>query len=299
MFHEGILFQSSSFSWFISDSSLNLEYDTAIRVIYKKANLTCASKKDTSIILNTVGVFYPQTQEWEGQKGRVTWERVSFDPDSVYADLSSYRIDLKFSEYHADTVKLVNKKYFKEPLFGELIEKVLSSPPGPGSSYPQFNSYLKNYEIRNLYKDIDYQGGFSIEGARVIGSGEIDKNASLFILKDGKIQAHIRSNAFRIQGDQITANPASLSILTAGDSIYHPGLQLKYFNDKRQLVMFRPESGISQSPFFNGFHEIDMDCGAIYWNLDSNFVDFESVPFKIPCAVWQSIQVAAFAFPFL
>lgn len=278
MFHEGILFQSSSFSWFISDSSLNLEYDTAIRVIYKKANLTCASKKDTSIILNTVGVFYPQIQEWEGQKGRVTWERVSFDPDSVYADLSSYRIDLKFSEYHADTVKLVNKKYFKEPLFGELIEKVLSSPPGPGSSYPQFNSYLKNYEIRNLYKDIDYQGGFSIEGARVIGSGEIDKNASLFILKDGKIQAHIRSNAFRIQGDQITANPASLSILTAGDSIYHPGLQLKYFNDKRQLVMFRPESGISQSPFFNGFHGIDMDCGAIYWNLDSNFVDFESVP---------------------
>ncbi len=275
---ENILFQSSSFSWFISDSSFRLEYDTAIRVIYHRADLTCATKKDTSRIFNTLGVFYPNTQEWVGQKGRVTWERVGLDPDSVYADLSDYRINLKFSEYQADTVRLINKRYFKEPLFGELTEKVLASPPGPGSSYPQFNSYLKNYEIRNLFKNIDYLGGFSVEGARVIGSGEVNKNASLFISQGGNLRAHIRSNAFRIQGDQITANPASLSIMTNGDSVYHPGLQLKYFDDKRQLVMFRPESGISQSPFFNGFHEIDMDCGAMYWNLDSNTVDFESVP---------------------
>ncbi|MCU0370992.1 MAG: hypothetical protein MUC31_06225, partial [Bacteroidales bacterium] len=278
MVKSNILYQSSSFSWFISDSSFRLEYDTAVRVIYHRADLTCATRKDTSRILNTLGVYYPNTQEWVGERGRVTWERVGLDPDSVYADLSAYRINLKFSEYHADTVRLVNKRYFKEPLFGELTEKVLASPPGPGSSYPQFNSYLKNYEIRNLFRDIDYLGGFSVEGARVIGSGEVNKNASLFISKDGKTRAQIRSNAFRIQGDQITANPASLSIMTNGDSIYHPGLQLKYFDDKRQLVMFRPESGISQSPFFNGFHEIDMDCGAMYWNLDSNTVDFESVP---------------------
>jgi len=276
--NKNILFQSSSFSWFISDSSFHLEYDTAVRVIYRKADLTCATKKDTSRILKTLGVFYPNTLDWVGQKGRVTWERVGFDPDSVYADLSNYRINMIFSEYSADTVRLINKRYFKEPLFGELKEKVLASPPGPGSTYPQFYSYLKNYEIRNLFKNIDYLGGFSVEGARVIGSGEVNKNASLFVLKDGKIRAHIRSNGFRIQGDQITANPASLSILTDGDSVYHPGLQLKYFNDKRQLVMFRPESGISQSPFFNGFHEIDMDCGAMYWNLDSNTVNFESVP---------------------
>jgi hypothetical protein len=273
-----ILFQSSTFTWYISDSSFRIEYDTAIRVIYHKADLTCATKKDTTEISNTIGIFYPNTLDWAGQKGRVSWERVGFDPDSVYADLSNYRINMKFSEYHADTVRMINKRYFKEPLYGELTEKVLASPPGPSSTYPQFASYLKNYEIRNLFKNIDYLGGFSVEGARVIGSGEINENASLFITQSGQIRAHIRSNAFWIQGDQITANPASLSIITNGDSIYHPGLQLKYFNNKRQLVMFRSEGGISQSPFFNGFHEIDMDCGAMYWNLDSNTVDFESVP---------------------
>jgi hypothetical protein len=295
MFSARTLFQSASFSWFISDTSFILEYDTAIHIAYANVNLTCAMKKDTSVIFNTGGVYFPQTQEWVGERGRVTWERVGFDPDSVYADLRYYDINLKFSEYHADTVKFVNRKFFKEPLYGELNEKVLASPPGPGSSYPQFSSYLKNYEIKNLYKNIDYQGGFRIEGARVIGSGEIDKNASLFIMKDGKMLAHIRSNAFNIQAGQITANPASLSILTEEDSIYHPGLQLKYFNDKRQLVMYRPESGISQSPFFNAYHDLDMQCGAIYWNLDSNSVDFESVPSINPLSVNEFVSNGFFS----
>jgi len=278
IFDERILFKSTTFSWFISDTSLNLAYDTAITILYKKAILTCASKKDTFSILNTSGIFYPQLLEWKGQEGRVTWERVGFSPDSVFADLSSYHINMKFSEYHADTVKLVNKKYFKELLYGDLTDKLLLNAPGPLSTYPKFESYLKNYEIPNLYRNINYIGGLSVEGARIIGSGEVDKNASLIILKDGKVQAQIRSLAFRIQGDQITANPASLSIVTGDDSIYHPGLQLKYNNAKRQLLMFRPESAISQSPFFDGYHHIDLECGAIYWNIESDTINFDSEP---------------------
>ncbi len=272
------LYESSTFSWYISDTSFHLQYDTIIRILYKKTDLTCATRNDTSRILNTGGIFYPDRQEWIGDKGRVTWERVKFSPDSVYADLSDYRINLKEAGYHADTVKLVNKRYFREPLYGKLIEKVLASPPGPLSTYPQFNSYLKNYEIKNLFKNINYIGGFSVEGARIIGSGEVNENASIFISKDGKLKAQIRSNAFRILGDKISANPASLSIVVEGDSIYHPGLHMNYFDDTRKLVMFLPESGISESPFFDGFHNIDMKCGALYWNLDSDSIDFESVP---------------------
>lgn len=276
--NNNILVQSASYAWYVTDSTLRLEYDTAVRVIYRMTDLVCASRKDTSRIYGTRGTFIPDAVTWEGSRGRVTWERVGMSRDSVYAELSDYRINMKFSEYTADTVKLINRKYFREPIFGVFTEKVLSSPPGPASSFPQFTSYLKNYEIKNLFKNIDYQGGFSFEGARVIGSGEINENALLFIRRDGKLLAQIRSNAFRVQDQQITANPASLSVITDGDSIFHPGLQLKYFDDKRQLVMFRPESGLSQSPFFNGYHDLDMNCGAMYWNLDQDSIHFESVP---------------------
>ena len=275
---ENTLFKSSTFAWFISDSSLHLEYDTIVRITYKFADLTCATRKDTTRIRKTDGVYYPDYQDWIGNKGKVTWERVKFNPDSVFAELAHYRINMNVSEYQADTVKLINKKYFRSPLYGRLTEKVLATAPGPTSTYPQFVSYLRNYEIKDIFKDVDYRGGFSVEGARVIGSGEVNENALLTIYQKGKVRMQIRSVAFRIMGDQISANPAALSIFTDGDSIFHPSLQLKYFNDKRELVMYRPESGISQSPFFDGFHGLDMDCGAMYWNLDSTFVRFEAVP---------------------
>jgi hypothetical protein len=272
------LYQSSTFSWYCSDTILKMEYDTAIRITYKNVDISCATRKDTSRVLETSGIFYPNTYEWVGRNGLVTWEKLGLSADTVYAELSDYRINMKFSEYDADTVKFINKKYFKNPLYGKLTDKTLATPPGPMSTYPQFVSYLKNYEIKNLFKDIDYQGGFSVEGARVIGSGETNENATLLISKDGKVRFRIRSNAFRIKGDQITSYPASVSILIDGDSVFHPGMQMNYFDDKRQVVMFRPESGISQSPFFNGFHEIDMDCGALYWQIDSDTVNFESEP---------------------
>lgn len=276
--NHNILFQSSSFTWFVTDSSIHLDYDTAIRVLYKKTDLVCFSRNDTTRIYGTDGVFYPATQKWQGRRGRVTWERFGMSADSVYADLSYYNIHLKFSEYQADSVRLTNRIFLREPIFGKLNEKVLSGPPGPAASFPRFSSYLKNYEIGNLFKDIDYFGGLSMEGARVIGSGEFDQNASLFFRKDGKIRAHIRSNAFYIREDQITAHPASLSLMLDGDSIYHPGLQMKFSDDNRQLLMFRAESGISQSPFFNAYHDIDMHSGAVYWNIDQDTINFESVP---------------------
>jgi hypothetical protein len=287
---DGILNQSSSFEWRVSDTNLVMDIDTSLYLVYKKTDLSCASKKDTSRVYQTGGRFYPKSLTWYGLKGKVTWERLGLDDDSIYAELSAYSVNLQGSEYQADSVKFINKEFFSEPLFGQLNDRVLSSPPGPGSSYPQFSSYLKNYEIRNLFKNIDYIGGFNVEGTKVIGSGEINENASLVISRNGRVLAQIRSNAFQIQGNQISANPASLSIITDGDSIYHPGLQLKYFDDKRQLIMYRPESGISESPFFNGYHEIDMDCGAIYWNLDRDTVEFQSVPSINPVSVNEYIS---------
>lgn len=285
-----ILYNSATYSWYSSDTLVHIEYDTAIRVIYRKGDLVCATKKDTTWIYGTEGIYYPNSMTWKGRKGKVTWERVGFSPDSVYAELSDYHIDVRESEFRADTVKMTNKKFFNQPLYGRLIEKVMTSPPGPLSTYPQFDSYLRNYEIHDLFKEIDYRGGFSIKGAKVIGSGEINENAVLTISQKGKIRAQIRALAFRIEENQLSASPVSLSVYTDGDSIYHPGLQLKYFDDERQLVLYRLESGISQSPFFNGFHEIDMDCGAMYWDLDSTHINFESVPSINPTSTNEFIS---------
>jgi hypothetical protein len=272
-----ILYESPSFAWFTSDTSLLIEYDTAVRVMYRDIMLSCATKKDTSRILGTSGMFYPATLEWTGKNGRVTWEKVGLSADSVYADLADYRINMKRYEYRADSARFVNKKYFERPLLGVFSDEALTSMPGSSSTHPMFETYTNTLEIKNLYRNVDYLGGFSMKGTRVTGAGSGNQNAALYIKRGDKVIASIKAGGFRFQKNQVTANPASIMIPIKDDSIFHAGLQFKYFADSSKLILFQEEDAISRGRYFNSYHNIDMDCGAMYWYIDSNYIDFSTL----------------------
>jgi hypothetical protein len=274
---EKTLNKSSTFTWQVNDSSYLLVYDTVARFVFRETDLMCYTANDTSLIKSTSGVYFPTTSKWEGFGGKVSWRRNLLDPDSVYATLLDYKINLKFSNYSVDSVVFYNKHYFQEPLYGSFEDKVLSSPPGPLSSYPRFSSFLKNYEITSLFEDIDYFGGFSMEGARLIGSGERFENASILVLREGKPLMTVNSNSFYIEGDELSCNPASLVLFVDNDSIYHPGLQMKYRDSERAFRFIRPEEGLAQSPFFNTYHDLNMNCNAMFWSMDMDSINFETM----------------------
>ncbi len=271
------LFKSATFEWKVKESGFLFRYDTIPRFSYRKTDLICTSQKDTSIIYNTSGTFFPTEMKWTGEGGTMNWKRLGFNSDSVSATLRNYKIDLRYSKFTADSVTFYNRKFFHEPLFGALEDRVLSSPPNANSEYPQFVSYLKNYEIPGLFKDVDYLGGFSMKGAKLIGSGEVDENAQITIKRKDKPLIILKSTAFIIDGDKISANPASVVILTGADSIFHPGLQMKYSDISRKLELIRPNQGLARSPFFNTYHNVDMDCGGMTWRLGADTINFESI----------------------
>ena len=274
---EKVLNKSTSFTWQVSDTNYLLVYDTLARFVYKKTDLTCFTNNDTSVIVSTSGIYYPTLSIWDGSGGTVSWKRNRLDPDSVFAKLRDYKVNLKFSYYSADSVIFYNYRFFDQPLYGSFEEKVLSSPPGSMTSYPRFSSYLKNYEIRSLFKDIHYRGGFSMEGARLIGSGERFENASLVINHGDKLAMVIHSNAFYIEGEELSCNPASVILYLDNDSLFHPGLQMKYNDTERKVTLLRPGEGLAQSPFFNTYHRVNMNCNAMSWGIDSDSVNFETI----------------------
>jgi hypothetical protein len=276
-FTDKTLFRSSSFTWIATGDVFLFKYDTAAQFIFKSTDLVCSSKKDSSVIYKTSGIYYPVQQRWTGNSGRINWKRVGFPEDSIFAVLQHYQIDLKFAHFQADSALLYNKIYFREPILGTLEEKVLSSPPNENSSYPQFDSYLRNYEIKSLFKNIDYTGGFSMKGSKLIGSGGGGQNAEIIIKRNGKDIMKLRSMAFTFDHEQLTSTPASVTIFAGNDSIYHPGLQMKYSDRTRELSMVRTDQGVSMSPFFNSYHRVDMDCSAMYWNLQKDTVRFETI----------------------
>ncbi len=278
------LYSSKIFTWKINTENYRFNADTAFSLTVTDVNLKCASRYDSSTILNTRGTFFPLSGGWIGQGGKITWWRTGLSTDSVFAFIGNYKISIRSSQFEADSVVFYNKKFFKEALIGKLTEKVSTNAFDPDNvSYPQFESYVENLFIPELFRDIDYYGGFSMKGNTMIGTSLHDNLAQIVFKrpykdKSGKYDVLVaRSGAFIIENDRINSSKAAVSIFHQEDSIFHSGLYFKYMDKNREISMLRTEDGNMQSPYFDNFHGLYIDCEAVYWKMDEPFISFKSI----------------------
>ncbi|MCX6272487.1 MAG: hypothetical protein NTU44_14975, partial [Bacteroidetes bacterium] len=274
LFTDNVLFKSSATTWKSSSSDYRFEYDSVPRVVFTSLDLTCLANNDSTRITGTQGVYYPTTYQWIGKGGVVTWKKAGLSPDQVWAELGRYSLGVRFSRYMADSVKFYNKEFFDTPLLGKLEEKVQVAIGEDKATFPRFTSYFMRLRIENIFKYIDYEGGFAMHGARLMGSGNDLQNAYLFFKRDGKVFIEVASKAYTIRKDRISAARASILIRWEGDSIFHPGLEMKYIDKTRELSLIRNEEGIAQSPYYDSYHKLDMYCEAVYWKMDEPKIDF-------------------------
>lgn len=294
LFLSNYLYISNTTKWVASNSNYDFYFEEEPIVAFKSVTITCYANNDSSIIYNTRGKYLPLQKKWVGEKGEMNWKRANFSPSEVYATLDKYVIDLRGNDFTADSVTFYNKKFFAtKPMLGKIEEKILNAKSGENALYPKFQSYDKRLVIKNIYKDVDFEGGFSVQGAKVIGSGDEENNASLSFKKDGQIFLITRSKSFSIRDDRVNSAQASVSIYFEDDSIYHPKLIMRYIdkqldnkklanNDsvwvpKREISLIRDHEGISLTPFFNTYHKLDMYFEALYWTMDNPLINFSMI----------------------
>lgn len=276
-FKKNELSRTGSQTWSFTGDNFKYHPDTAAAFVFEKANLVCSSARDSSVIYNTKGIYYPTYSQWVGQEGKITWQRVGMHPDSVFAILNTYRLSLRSAEYSIDSVKFYYRKLAIGPVLGMIEEKVMSSSPDKNSSYPRYRSYLKNLEIKNIFKNIFFEGGISVEGTKLIGYGDVETNAVVTIkFGDDKVMV-LRSLVFNFEQEEASANPASMFLRMNGDSVYHPGLQMNYDNIRRELTLLRTSRNKFQSPFFDTYHRVDLFSEGLFWQIDSNIIQLGSV----------------------
>lgn len=282
-----IIYQSSSRKWKANTNNFTFKFDKTIEIEFNDIDLSCYASKDSIIIFNTQGVFNPLTYKWQGKNGVVSWERTGLNLDSVHANLSNYIIDMKTSKYKADSVVFINKNYFQSPLLGRLEEKVMVVTSPEKSKYPRFDSYTKRFKIDNIFENINYVGGFSMQGPKFVGSGTKDQKANLFIFRNVKVEKdsveHIEnvlflkaaSQFFVFRKEYVTGLNTSVCLKLDTDSIYHPGLLFRYYVDKREVNLIRNNdpATMARSPYFDTFHKIDIDCELLSWKIDNQKID--------------------------
>ena len=139
--------------------------------IFRTIDIKCMTRRDSSFIFQTQGKLDVIKGRWEGTGGRVDWRRAHLDTSKVYANLRKYTLRLKSPKFFADSVSFYDQRRFGFALEGHLSEKALSSPPKT-AIFPVFKSYRTDLEIKEIFKNVDYRGGYSLKGAKIIGSGD-------------------------------------------------------------------------------------------------------------------------------
>ena len=271
------LLKSTTEAWYCRNAEYKFSFDSVPSFDFTKVTLTCTCRGDSSCIYDTHGRFFPLQQKWVGSKGTVYWDREGLSRDDVYAKLADYSVNTRVTYYSADSVILFHGGFIKKPLQGKLEEKVMADVTQEKAIYPRFSMYPGNSIIINLNKEIEYEGGFSLEGAKIVGFSSPGRLARIMISRNKAPFIELRSKEFVIRPDRFVSARANAVIYIENDSIYHPGVQVRYNRENNEIAMTRADEGLSKSPFFNTYHKIDMLPEALYWKLDDSKISFEAI----------------------
>ncbi|CAG5084451.1 hypothetical protein [Parvicella tangerina] len=271
---DNIIFQSSSTTWKSSNKNYKFTYDKEPEVHFEEIELKCYAKNDSSVLFKTKGVYFPYSSKWEGTGGTLTWRRAELPEDKFYAEIGEYDISMKSAGYSVDSAKFYST-YFEEPIYGELREKVLSYRGIDQVSYPKFVSYSKRLSIEDIFPNVDFNGGFQMEGADLLGAGTVEDLSRLEFSYKDKPFATAEALVFVINPKGAVAERAKVKFLIEEDSITHPGVffQFSNKNDEAKITLTRGK-GITIAPYTNTYHKLDMYSEALYWKMGDPIITF-------------------------
>jgi hypothetical protein len=270
MIKDNVLYESGTVKWKVKNNTLKFLHDTTFYIAISNATITCYSQKDSTEIYNATGSYYPDIQLFRGTKGIITWEKAGFPRKDVFAELTDYKINTTKASFKIDSVNFTHSSYFKKPVLGSLTDQAVSFSNKDKANFPQFITYTKTFQIKKIYEGINYEGGLTFEGANVKGTGENYKPAKITVSRNDTLYLKIRSKEFVFSKTGLNSPETSVSIYLGKDSIYHSNLGFSYLATTRQLNLFRTNNPISQSPYLDTFHSVDMYFEYLSWNMNES-----------------------------
>lgn len=271
------LYKSFSLNWKTKLFDLHYIFQDTLKIEIKNTELICHSQRDSCVIYNTSGVYYPFQKKWHGEKGKIAWTRTGRLSSEEYAEFENYTLDITKPKIEIDTVQYINTKLFNDFIPGSLIEKVNSVKKIKSATYPRFTSFNQDIVIDSLYKNIRYKGGVAIKGIKFIGKGNAEHPAKIELIKDDSLFIEATSEHFSFSNDKIIGKDTEVTLYLDTFKIYHPNLHLKILTKKKELILTRDGAGMSRSPYFNNYHNMQMDFGILHWKMGDSLIHFRKM----------------------
>ena len=290
---------SSNFEWYYLGGTYAFEFDNKAYINFSGGNLVCRieSKRqkeegvilDSLVVVNTSGTYDPILKKWEGAGGRITWQKVGLDPNKTFAELGDYNVSLKTSTMRVDTVAMTTP-YFNKPTMGMLTDRAFVINREEDKVYPQFLSFEKKLRINELVKDVDYIGGFAMQGSSFVGAGTNSEQAQITYKRNGAPFMKVKSQQIFISPKKVSIQKGDYTMyLIKGDSITHPGIDFNYDLEKNSISLGRSRAGIGEAPFRDSYHQLEIYVPKITWDIGT-----EELVFTYEFGTSQEQRIAKF-----
>jgi hypothetical protein len=276
IFKDNTFYKTPSYRYYSIEPNYQFVYDSIPVIIFEDITMIGSNPRGDSIAIEEAsGTYYPTSGKFVGKGGKVSWTKAGLEND-VYAALKRFTIDCKIGSYTSDSATFNGKQFFDQPQLGKITDRIITE--NGETSYPRFDSYSKRLTVKDIYPDVDYEGGFGMRGAKFIGSGNGANMAKIVFKNKGKRFLEVSARAFGMSSEKIVGNPAVIKFFLDKDTIYHPGLSFTYQIEKRLVTILRGDDGLQKTPLQNTFHKYDMYFEQILWNIDEPLLAFNFLP---------------------
>ncbi|HOM41201.1 MAG TPA: hypothetical protein PK064_09845 [Bacteroidales bacterium] len=268
----GIVFESATVKWKIKGQNTTFEYDTSFFINAQNVTLTAFSQKDSIEIYDVTGKYFPENTMFRGVIGTVYFEKAGYPRNEAFAEIRNYSINLQRAAYEVDSALFTYKTFFEKPEYGKLTDQVSLSGNRENIRYPRFETYTKTFAIKNIFKDVNYEGGIRLEGSTVIGMGDVFTPARITIFRNDTLYLKVAANTCLITRGGINTQESSATFYLGNDSIHHSSIGFSYNAENREINLFRSNNPIAKSPWFDSFHGFDIYFENLIWNMNQSTV---------------------------
>jgi hypothetical protein len=242
----------------------------------KDADLVMGTAGDSIVLHRVSGTMAPHSNRFLATGAQLAW---TIKGNPVSAALRGFDFDPSKPEFTAQPVTLTYPFLLEAPVKGALSYKSVRRKPGAvETDYPRFISLTNDVRIKDLGPGIKYQGGLSIAGSRLLSAALDGSLSNLMVSQDGKLRFRAASRSYVLGDSLITASRAGIALYSSsGDSITHPGVELKYLKKKEQLKLLYEQGMYRNTPYSDSYHQLDIRAQMLVWNLREPKMDFSII----------------------
>lgn len=261
--------QGSAFRFVTDGKSIKVYFDKPMELYY-------SSGSDNGTIYGTTGFLDYLDSRWQGHGGRIDWSRTGIPATKCWAQLEDYEAVVKFPKFNADSVLFTNTNYFQQPIRGQLFEALSARMSPEKYTYPKFQSYQKDFTMKDLMPGVDYSGSFMMNGANFVTSDDTHP-ATLIFRRGGDIFIAVTAQRFSLSSSRLLTQNASVRIYIDGDSICNDGITLRYNVSDRKVSLLNDSKRNYYSPYSDSYHALDIYSDAIVWDMAADKLFFGSL----------------------